>query len=219
VSEQPDIRKMGAKLRLQMCTLLGRDPNKLSPADEILVARVGSLKLLVSDIEAAQLRGEKIDLSTYVEASRELEQALRFDHTELSTAEGQERIRAELQDKLRAIIGVPRKDDPDAELSEIEQLRQRVAELEEENVKLRWGDLPSSPEQAASESTPQTPVPSPENVVPFAPVEPQYHSTRTPDQRPPAHYLRDGQPREPWCDTGGGTLGPAYFPLDPTGQR
>jgi hypothetical protein len=219
MSEPPDIRKMGAKLRLQTCTLLKLNPNQLTPGDEVLVARVGALKLLVSDLEAAQLRGEKIDLSAYVEASKELESAVRVDHQmlELSTPEGQARLDAEIKQKFLEVIGASRGDDPDAAPSETEQLRQRVAELEEENMRLRWGDLPlSETKQAASEPA-QTPAQSSENVVPFAlPVEQQkYHSTRTADGRPPPHYLREGQPREPWCDNSGGALMAPYFPLDP----
>jgi hypothetical protein len=203
-----DIAKMGTKLRAQTCALLRLDPDKLSPGDEVLVARVGALKLLVSDLEAAQLRGEKIDLSTYVAASRELEQALRVDHqmAELGTLAGQERMHAELEDKFRAIIGASPKDpdDPGAELSEVEQLRRRVAELEAENLRLRWGDAPPPAEQAAPEPASETA----QNVLPFAPLEqPKYHSTRAVDGRPPVHYLRD--------DTAGGAIVPPYFPLDP----
>ena len=44
---QPDIAKMSAKLRLQACALLRLDPEKLSPGDEVLVARVGALTSVI----------------------------------------------------------------------------------------------------------------------------------------------------------------------------
>jgi hypothetical protein len=56
--------------------------------------------------------GEKIDLHAYVEASQALENALRIDHrsVELGAAAASERLRAELDDKLRAFIGARRPD-------------------------------------------------------------------------------------------------------------
>jgi hypothetical protein len=160
------------------------------------------------------------NVATPVTLCAEYERLLANDHAELSTLEGQERVRAEIENKFREIICAPRKDDPansDAELSEVEQLRQRIAELEDENMKLRWGHLPPSAAQVASKLASETsPAQLPENVVPFSPAEPpKYHSTRTADRQPPRHYLREGQSREPWCDNSGGVLVPPYFPLDP----
>jgi hypothetical protein len=62
-SSKPDIAAMARKSRQRACELLGLDPNSLRPADEILVNRVGALRVLVADYEAAQLRGERIDVA------------------------------------------------------------------------------------------------------------------------------------------------------------
>jgi hypothetical protein len=82
MSEQlpkPDIAAMARKSRQRACELLGLDPNSLRPADEILVNRVGALRVLVADYEAAQLRGEKIDVTEYIRASEALEALVRAD--------------------------------------------------------------------------------------------------------------------------------------------
>jgi hypothetical protein len=177
MTEQPDIAAMSRKSRQRACELLGLDPNSLKPADEILVARVGALRLIVSDAEAAALRGEQIDLPKYIAASEALEAAIRTDHqmTDLGSPAAEER----LKEKFREVIGLRPKgdpDDPDAASSETEQLRQRVAELEAENLKLRWGDLPPSAEEVASEPASDAPAAlPPENVVPFR-EPPKYHT-------------------------------------------
>jgi hypothetical protein len=207
---KPDIAKMSQKLRLQVCELLKFDPATLSAADEVLVSRVGSLRLLVSDFEAGQLRGEKLDLSIYVEASRELEQALRVDHRmlELGTPAAEQRARDELEAIFREVVGRKDDDDPDdVGLSETERLHQRIAELEAENFRLKWGDAPPSSAELPPPET-QPAQPSAENVVPFA-------STRTADGRPPAHYLKDGQPRDHYSGGDDGGANVPYFPLDP----
>jgi hypothetical protein len=90
----------------------------------------------------------------------------------------------------------------------VELLLERVAELQQENDELRAQAPPPPPAEPAA-------LPS-ENVIPFDPEQPKYHASRTPDGRPPPHYLRDGQPREPWCDNNGdGAIVAPYFPLDP----
>jgi hypothetical protein len=206
---------MSRKLRLQTCALLKLNPENLSAGDEILVSRIGALRMLVSDAEAAQLRGERIDLPAYIAASKELESAVRVDHRmQLGTPEAEERARAELEALFRQVIGASRKDDDDPTgLSETERLRQRIAELEEENFRLKWGDAPPSSAELSPPETQPT-QPSAENVVPFA-------STRTADGRPPAHYLKDGQPRDHYSggDGDGGAICAPFFPLNPTGQR
>jgi hypothetical protein len=134
---QPDIAKMSAKLRLQACALLRLDPEKLSPGDEVLVARVGALKLLVSDLEAAQLRGEKIDAAEYVKASEALETAVRADHR-MSDEGGSSVSLEEARAKMRAIIkGLQPELVEEAERSEAEILQARVDQLEQENTRLR----------------------------------------------------------------------------------
>jgi hypothetical protein len=206
--QKPDIAAQAKRLREQTCQLLGLDISKLTPAQLVRVDRASVLRLRLSDLEALQLNGGAFDAREYVAVSTEYERLLMDDATELSTPEGQARLDAEIEQKFREIIGASRgdSDDPDAAPSETEQLRQRIAELEDENMHLRWGDMPSA-EQVASEPAAKTPAASPsENVVPFAPVEQQkYHSTRAVGGKPPQHYLRE-ENSGAW---------PPYFPLDP----
>jgi hypothetical protein len=73
MTEQADIRKMSQKLRSQTCALLGLDPNALSLAQQLRVNRASALRLQIDDLEAAQLRGQSIDINKLVEASEALE--------------------------------------------------------------------------------------------------------------------------------------------------
>jgi hypothetical protein len=201
---KPNIRQMTQKLRLQTCALLKLDPDKLSPGDEVLVARIGSLKVLVSDLEAAQLRGEKIDVADYVKASEALESAVRTDHrmTEMGTPQALEAAR----DKLRMLLGdiVPDFDPDNPPRSEADILREENARLRDELAELR-----------ARAAVPVQPAPEP------LPSNVKYLPSRTADGRPPPHYLREGQSREPWRDYEGRrdeALIAPYFDADPTGR-
>ena len=57
--------------------LLGLDVEKLTPADDVLVGRASALRLLVADLESAQLVGRAIDVAKYVDASAAVEDILR----------------------------------------------------------------------------------------------------------------------------------------------
>jgi hypothetical protein len=207
---KPDVRQMTAKLRSQVCVMLRLDESNLSPGDQVLVARVGALKLLVSDMEAATLRGERIDVAEYVRASEALEHAVRADR---QMADGSPTALEDARQKMREVLGMVAPDVlEEAERSEVELLQERVAELQQENDELR--------EQAPPPPPPAEPAEQPsENVIPFDPEQPKYHASRTPDGRPPAHYLKDSQPREPWCDNSDGVVVAPYFPLDLTGDQ
>jgi hypothetical protein len=200
-SPQPDIKAMSAKLRLQVCTLLGLDPEKLSAGDEVLVSRVGALKLLVSDMEAAQLRGEQIDLPKYIEASKALEDAVRADHQvhEMGAPQALEDAR----NRLREVLGILKKPD-DGAPSEREQMLARIKALEEENQRMKWGGVaPSPPEPVTSEPVVLDPKPDPK------PAEPAVDSPwRTEDKKPPPLVLKH---YEPWEIRGGGAICPPHW--------
>ena len=101
--------------------------------------------------------------------------------------EAQERVIA----KFVRAVQVAREDAAAAEVKESEILRQRVAELEDQVARLTAAPkalpppeaeaLPNPPvvEQAAPPSSPPSPPPSPR-------------------WSPPSHWLRSGQPPEPW---------------------
>jgi hypothetical protein len=195
VSEQspkPDIAAMARKSRQRACELLGLDPSSLRPPDEILVNRVGALRVLVTDYEAAQLRGERIDVAEYVRASEALEALVRADRRLI---DGSPAAEEDARNRMREVLSriapeiVAQSDAEDAAVERAEL----AAEAPEPEP-----DLPADPE------------PSPKNVVPFPPVEqPKYYPGRTPDGRPPPHYLKQD-------DSSGGTIMPPFFPLDPT---
>jgi hypothetical protein len=164
---KPDIAKMGAKLRLQVCELLKLNPAALSAADEVLVSRIGSLRLLVSDLESAQLRGERIELPLYLEASKALEDALRTDHRMMEgSPAAEEDARQRMREILREIAPEIAENDREDEAGEHEQL------VEQES-------------DGAVEPAPTEPAPAlPDNVV-------RYHSTRRgPNGEHPPHYVK-----------------------------
>jgi hypothetical protein len=196
---QPDIAAMTRKSRQRACELLGLDPNSLKPADEILVARVGALRVLVADYEAALLNGQKIDVAEYVRASEALEALVRTDRRMLDgSPAAEEDARRRMREVLRSVCPeiVEASDREDAE-------RERALTAEPE-VDESESEPPAEPVSPAPSTTPSPP---PSNV--------QYLSTRRqPDGKPPRHYLREGQ-QEPWRDNSGGTIAPPFFPIDP----
>jgi hypothetical protein len=203
---KPDIRQMGAKLRLQVCALLKLEPENLSAGDEVLVARVGALKLLVSDLESAQLRGERIDVAEYVRASEALESAVRTDHRVSDTGSiGLEEARNKLRQLLGDIGHDP--DDPDRPRSEIEILRAENMQLREEVAGLK-----SRPATSAAEPKLEpAPSPRPGNVVPIREAGERWL---------PPGYLKCNQV-EPWEEYyrgGGGVICAPYFPIDQMGR-
>jgi hypothetical protein len=175
---KPDIATMTAALRLQTCELLKLDPAKLLPADEILVARCGALRLLVSDCEAAQLRGEQIHVASYVEASRELETLFRNAHHIEVTEGGDPRALIAAREKLGFLLGVIQSENDDAGYGHA----QYVESLEAENGALkaqlaeRSQETLRSPAQEtlSREPLPQPALPPSNNVVPIVRSEPAY---------------------------------------------
>jgi hypothetical protein len=159
---------------------------KPTPADEILVARVGALRLITSDAEAAALRGEQIDLPRYIAASEALEAAIRTDHRmlDLGSPAAEEEARAKMREVLMTIA-------PEI----VEQ-----SDREDEAAERAQAELESEPEPAP-EPADEAPAPAlPSNVV-------RYHSTRRgPNGEHPAHYLKRSDHD---------TFEVPYFPLDP----
>ena len=173
---KPDIATMSKHLRLTTCTMLKLDPNALSPADEILVARVGSLRVLVSDLEAASLRGEQISVGPYCEASEALEKVLRDVHRVEVTADGDPRALLAVSEKMGRLMGLAMSEDEDAGYERdhiIDTLRAEIASLKSRLEARSIGD--SEKTTAASSVAPatnapaaqQTVAPATNNVVPL----------------------------------------------------
>jgi voltage-gated potassium channel Kch len=66
--------KLLSSLRASTITLLGYDDvEHLTAAQQIRIDRAITLRLTIDDLQARQLRGERIDVSGFVEASESLE--------------------------------------------------------------------------------------------------------------------------------------------------
>jgi hypothetical protein len=191
--QKPDLAKMSAKLRATVCAELRLDPEQLSPADAVLVARVGALKLTVSDLEAATLRGEQIDVAAYVRASEALEHAVRQDRrTEVGgdTAD-EEAARRQLRELLM-------RTNP-----EVVSSADRIHALEAENDALRdqlralRADLEEARAQPVQPVEPVSPPPLPEpKPEPPANVVPLVDPARPSEPAWAAHYYGGGSINE-----------------------
>lgn len=177
---KPDIGKMTATLRLQTCELLRLNPDKLLPADEVLVARVGSLRVLVSDLEAAQLRGEQISVASYVEASEALEKLLRDAHHVEVTAEGDPRALRAAREKMFRLMGLAMSENDDEGYARnyerdtlVEGLQAEIASLKAQLEARTTGYMEKlAPAQTVAPATnataaEQTVPPTTNNVVPI----------------------------------------------------
>jgi hypothetical protein len=174
-----DLRAMSKRLREQTLSVLKLDSDKLSAADEIVVSRAGALRLLISDMEAAQLRGLAIDVAKYVEASEQLERIVRHqDPTPSGASNKFEAAKAQFMAMLKAQLAACERE----ETREAPRLREENARLLDENFKLK-----AQLKELSSAKPVRT---QPDNVVPMSGVE------RANTTKPPAHYLKQYEPWE-----------------------
>jgi hypothetical protein len=172
----PDVAAMTAKLRAQTIKLLGLDESKLDPGDEILIARAGTLRLTVSDLEAAQMNGDAINVASYVAASEALEAIMRAAHR-VSTTDGKSDGLLAARAKLGALLGLIEGETPaDADArswqemrgrviraeDEVDALRKQLAERDERDARPR-SETPQDMSHDATQSAPSQPRPP--NVV------------------------------------------------------
>jgi hypothetical protein len=68
-----DVPEFYEHLKTSTIALLGYSDANLTPAQEIRISRAISLRLIVDTAQARQLRGETIDVKTFVDASASLE--------------------------------------------------------------------------------------------------------------------------------------------------
>lgn len=163
----PNVAAMQARLRKETIALLGLKASKLDPGDEILIARAGCLRLLVADLEAAALHGDKISVGPYVEASAELERIVRNAHHVAVNADGAPEALASARRKMAELMGIVLNETPDEaeqrRQAELDGLHKRIAELE---ALLAERPLPAATPSPPRSETPQ-PSPAPDNVVPL----------------------------------------------------
>jgi hypothetical protein len=141
------------------------DPDKaLSPADELLLDRVATLLLSVTDAKAQKARGQAIDTSRYLIESEALKQILRADRHRVN-AQGivSLEMRAGMAELLDVSLDVPVEDQTRQQLAE---MYERIKVLQEENARLR--------EQTAAvpapQQTKQPEAPRPPNSVRILPA-------------------------------------------------
>ena len=159
--------------------MLKLDPNALSPADEILVARVGRCRVLVSDLEAASLRGEQISVGPYCEASEALEKILRDVHHVEVTVEGDPRALRAVREKMAHLLGIGEtwdltdKQVDHLRLHELADLENEIFDLKAQLEARSTGDMEKLAAAASvapatiAPAAQQTVAPATNNVVPL----------------------------------------------------
>jgi hypothetical protein len=145
------------------------------------------LRLQIDRLQTKQLSGESIKIEELTSALTELETLVRRDAPGVDNETAH--AAAEFDAALDRLIAGRQHDEND----ELERLRADNAELRAENERLQ-SLRPAPPEPTSS---PEPPA----NVVPIDPN----------NRRPPAHYLKDDQPREP-CWDGSGVLAAPWTP-------
>jgi hypothetical protein len=198
MSEESPIARMQRRLRADTAKLLDLDPNNLTPAQSVRLDRAASLRLQLDDIQAAQLRGEQIDMPRFILASKELEVML-GGQPDASPTFDADKVAADLEKSIQSLIDVRASKAAEAE-AEIPDPDGGDAHR---NLDAQWDNRPP----AAAGSNLPAPIRQPNNVVPID------GAARANANLPPAHYLRDGQ-REPWRDYQEGRVtGPSPWPL------
>ena len=182
-----------AALRDLTAAMFDYDLADLSLTQGLQIDLVSLLRLEVDTMQGKVLAGETVDLTRLVAAHGMLakllpERALvapapaAANHDFASAKEELDRFLVERAERLEA-----------REIKESERLREENARLREEITQLRT--------QLRAEQQPAPPsVRQPSNVVSID------GTARANAAKPPASYLREGQPREPWETYGRGTV-------------
>lgn len=161
----PNVSQMQQRLRAETIKLLGLKASKLDAGDEIMIARCGALRLMVADLEAAALHGDKIVVSSYVEASSELERIVRNAHHVAVNADGAPEALASARAKLAHLMGIVLNETPSEEearrAAELDALHKRIADLEAQ-LAARPAVIAGPQERA---SPPRSEPPRTDNVV------------------------------------------------------
>ena len=161
------------------CRMLQYDINALTPAQEVRLSRAAMLRLELDDCATKKLAGQPFDTVKYIAASEALERLIGSDPEQTNAGYDFTGAKAELTHFFneRAAAIEYRELKESARLLEVNaQLREQITQL-----------------QAQLTAQPQQPPPRPNNVVPID------GTARANANRPPEHYLREGQ-REPWRD-------------------
>lgn len=193
-------------LRASTAELLSYDADHLTAAQEIRINRAIALRLVIDAAQARQMRGEQIDVKEFVAASEDLERMVGGEPDGPNDAR---RFGPDHRARLHALINKTLFADAEGEA---ERLRE-VCEREELAAVVAAG---APVEVAKAAPAPVAPPPPAEQTS--QPSNVAYLPSRTADGRPPPHYMKDGQPREPWRE-GAGALCAPYFPTPDDRRR
>ena len=190
-----------ARLKAETAAMLGLDPADLSKTEGLRLDITSLLLLEIHSLQGSILANDQIDLARLSSALTMLQKLLpsealnapvplaNSNHDFAGAKEELDRLLIQRAERLEA-----------REIRESERLREEIAHLREENARLA-AQIKAEPQPA-----PPAPAAQPSNVA--------YLPSRTTDGRPSPHYLKDGQPREPWdCGGSDGVLiAPAWSP-------
>jgi hypothetical protein len=205
--------KLLSSLRASTITLLGYDDvEHLTAAQQIRIDRAITLRLTIDDLQARQLRGERIDVSGFVEASESLERMVGGNPLEASTRFGpdhRERLRQLIENALR---GSEEQDAEDEATMALRDEAMAIAASSADGVERAERLLADkSSNCVGGDGVGGIPRQQPakqqsDNVVAID------NTARANAARPPDHYLAER--REPW-QQGGATFTVPSFPIDP----
>jgi hypothetical protein len=193
-----DPAELFKSLRVSTCALLSYDADHLTAAQQIRLDRAITLRLIVDDLQARQMRGEVIDAKSFVSASEDLERLCGGQPEQTTTAHDFTGAKEELTRLLdRRADAIERRD---------EKLRDEIAAREEMAAvaAASFEPVPIPPSPAVPPD-----LPRPNNVIPIGDA-----TERANSNLPPLHYLKDGQAKEPWERYyDGRSTGPHFWPL------
>jgi hypothetical protein len=171
-SKPPNVAAMQARLRKETIALLGLRASKLDAGDEIMIARCGALRLMVADLEPAALHGDKIVVSSYVEASTEHERIVRDAHRVAVNADGAPEALASARRKMAELMGVILNETPSQEeqrrRDELDGLHNRIADLEAQLAERAASPSTAPPEKTLPAKASFPEPPRADNVVQLA---------------------------------------------------
>jgi hypothetical protein len=189
------------RLRVETAEMLKLDVANLSLVEGLQLDLVSMLRLEVDGLQGAVLAGEQVDLGRLSTALGMLRQLLPEKSLVASPAAAPEtRFGTNHRERLRQLI---EKTLMAADVAEADRLADAMRR--EEAIQAQAA---GAPVEAPPAPAPAAPAPQPGNVIPLD------ATMRANTNLPPAHYLREGQPREAWRDFYDGRVtGPPPWPL------
>ena len=191
----PDPAAAYEKLKIETAAMFNYDIANLSLTQGLQLDLVSLLRLEVDTMQGQVLAGESVDLQRLVAAHGMLQKMLP-ERALVARAPAATHDFAGAKKELAALLTQRASAIEARELKETARLREQIAQLSEENARLK------------AEQQPQ-PVPQKQPTNNVVPID---GTARANANRPPSHYLKDGQPREPWREGPGALCAPYWEP-------